>query len=335
MSERRGRADIKTVFPREADTGLYRLKRLSTSDFDLSERFDAWRETAYSVVDLEAPRAEEADLFAIKRSVSGEMGVFASQEGSEHRTVFSRAASLSGAGDAVVISMMPVGKLGLESPGGAQSISPHGRLAAYDATRPMRYHWSSGREIYLLLPRAKALEALGGGIPGLFLPLDTIPLGVMVREQMLGLDRHAEHLEPKEMATALDALHTLALLLLQRIGRDLNGSRVSDVNALFLAAKRYIQSHYNIIDLSPEAIARALGCSRATLYRAFTQHDATIMDTVREVRLAMSRKLIEAATGRSISVIAYDCGFKDASSFGRAFRSRFGVSPSEWRDQFR
>lgn len=334
MSDRMGKADVNEVSSREADAGLYRLKSLSTWDFDASERFDAWRETAYSVVDLEAPRAEEADLFAIKRSVSGEMGVFASQEGSEHRTVFSRAASLSGAGDTVVISIMPVGELGLESPGGAQSIAPHGRLAAYDATRPMRYHWSTGKEIYLLLPRAKALEALGGNIPCLFLPLDTIPLGVMVREQMLGLDRYAAHLEPKEMATALDALHMLALLLLQRIGRDLNGSRETDVNALFLAARRYIQSNYKIIDLSPETIARALGCSRATLYRAFTQNDATIMDTVREVRLAMSRKLIEAATGRSISVIAYDCGFKDASSFGRMFRSRFGVSPSGWRDQF-
>ncbi|SCW74251.1 helix-turn-helix transcriptional regulator [Ancylobacter rudongensis] len=334
MSDRRGKA-IKTVFPKEADTGLYRLKCISTTDFDRTERFDAWRETAYSVVDLEAPRLDEADLFAIKRSVHGETGVFASQEGSEHRTLFSRSASLSGAGDVVVISMMPVGELGLEGPGGALSMAPHGRLAAYDATRPMRYHRSAGREIYLLLPRAKALGALGGRIPGLFLLVDTIPLGVMVRDQMLALDRHAEHLEPKELAAALDAIHALALLLLQRIGRELNGSGEADANALFLAAKHYIQSNYQMIDLSPEAVARALGCSRSTLYRAFTLNDVTIMDTVRDVRLAMSRKLIEAATGRSISVIAYECGFKDPSSFGRMFRSRFGVSPSEWRDQFR
>ncbi|TCK28064.1 AraC family transcriptional regulator [Ancylobacter aquaticus] len=334
MSDRRGKA-YQVAGPHAADAGLYRLKRLSTSDFDRSERFDAWREVAYSVVELEADQAGDTDLFAIKRSVRGEMGVFASQEGSEHRTVFSRAASLSGAGEAVVISMMPEGELGLESPGGTQCITPHGRLAAYDATRPMRYHRSLGREIYLLLPRAKALEALGGDIPGLFLLLDTIPLGVMVREQMLGLDRHAEHLEPKEMAAALDAIHALSLLLLQHIGRELNGGGEANANALFLAAKRYIQSNYTMIDLSPDAVARALGCSRAALYRAFVQNDATIMDTVREVRLAKSRKLIEAATGRSISVIAYDCGFKDASSFGKLFRSRYGVSPSEWRDQFR
>ncbi|WP_428030754.1 helix-turn-helix domain-containing protein [Ancylobacter sp.] len=333
MSDRRGK-DCRVAGPREAQDGLYRLKRLSTADFAIGERYDAWREVAYSVVELEARRAGDPDLFAIKRSVRGEMGVFASQEGSEHRTVFSRAASLSGAGEAVVISMMPTGGLGLESPDGAQCLAPQGRLAAYDATHPMRYHWGAGREIYLLLPRTRALEALGGDIPGLFLLLDTIPLGLMVREQMVALDRHAEHLEPREMAAALDALHTLAMLLLQHIGRDLNGRGEVDENAFFLAAKRYIQSNYNMVDLSPETIARALGCSRATLYRAFAQNDVTIMDTVREVRLAMSRKLIETAAGRSISVIAYDCGFKDSSSFGKLFRSRFGASPSEWRSQF-
>lgn len=316
------------------DAGLYRLRRVSTTDFDPGDRFDAWRETAYTIADLEVPRAGEAELFGTKYAVRGAIGNFASHAGSVHRTVITPAARLSGALDAIIISLMAEGSVGLESPGGEQPITPTGRLVAYDATKAMRYHWSVGKEIYVVLPRAKALEAFGGELPGLVLPLDTIPLGVMVRDHMAALDLQAEHLDRKEMAIALDALHTLALLLLQRIGRGLGDREEPDPNALFLAAKRYIHANYNVFDLSPEAIARAVGCSRATLYRAFTHNDATIMDTVRDVRLAMSRRLIEAGTGRSISVIAYDCGFKDASSFGKLFRSRFGVSPSAWREQF-
>ena len=317
------------------DARLYRLKRVSTDDFDSGERFDAWRETAYSIADLEAPRTDEGELFGTKQVVRGVMGNFASHEGSAHRTIVTPAARRSGGLDAIVVSLMAEGSVGLESPSGPQQITPAGRLVAYDATRAMRYHWSVGKEIYILLPRTKALEAFGSELPGLILPLDTIPLGVMVRDQMAALDLHADHLDPKEMAVALDTLHTLALLLLQRIGRGMSGRDEPDPNALFLAAKRYIQTHYNLIDLSPETIAYAVGCSRATLYRVFAQNDATIMDTVRDVRLAMSRKFIEAGTKRSISVIAYDCGFKDVSSFGKLFRSRFGVSPSAWRDQFR
>ncbi|SHG24037.1 AraC-type DNA-binding protein [Kaistia soli DSM 19436] len=317
------------------DAKLYRLKRLSTADFESGERFDAWRETAYSIANLEPPKAEDGELVGIKRAVRGAIGLFASHEGSVHRTLVTPAARRSGGLDAIIISMMATGSVGLESAGGPQSTTPSGRLVAYDATRPMRYHWSIGKEVYLVLPRTKALEAFGGELPGLVLPLDTVPLGVMVRDQMAALDLHADHLDPKEMAIALDALHTLALLLLQRIGRGLNGRNEPDPNALFLASKRFIQVNYNLMDLSPDTIAHAVGCSRATLYRAFAQNDATIMETVRDVRLAMSRKFIEAGMERSISVIAYDCGFKDVSSFGKQFRSRFGVSPSAWRDQFR
>ena len=217
------------------DARLYRLKRVSTDDFDSGERFDAWRETAYSLVDLEPPRADEGELFATKILVRGAMGNFASHEGSAHRTLVTPAARRSGGLDAIVISVMAKGSVGLETPSGPQPIMPAGRLVAYDATRPMRYHWSVGKEIYIVLPRTKALEAFGGELPSLVLPLDTTPLGVMVRDQMMALDMHADHLDPKEMAIALDALHALALLLLQRIGRGLSGRDEPDSNTLFLA----------------------------------------------------------------------------------------------------
>ena len=41
--------------------------------------------------------------------------------------------------------------------------------------------------------------------------------------------------------------------------------------------------------------------------------------------------LTDPATKRSISVIAEDLGFADASSFGRAFKREFGYNPGEIR----
>lgn len=318
----------------KAEAGLYRVTRIATSDFPPEHRFEAWRDTAYSVVDLETPGAGDPEISGLKRSVRGALGVFATHEGSAHRTVLTAAASRTGATNAIVISVMTQGHVGLDSPCGTQLTTLPGRLVAYDAARPMRYHWSRGKEIYLLLPRTSALAALGGDLPGLVLPLDTNPLGALVREQMVSLDRHAEHLDPKELALALDALHAMVGLLLQRVGRELRGDGEADPGAVFLAARRYIQANYMIIGLTPETIARALGASRATLYRAFRQNDTTVMDTLREVRLAMARKAIETGVGRSISAVAYQCGFADASSFGKLFRSRFGVSPRAWREQF-
>ena len=37
------------------------------------------------------------------------------------------------------------------------------------------------------------------------------------------------------------------------------------------------------------------------------------------------------AAGKSVGEIAFQCGFLDPGYFSRAFRKRFGRSPSEWR----
>ena len=64
------------------DAKLYRLRRLSTADFDSGDRFNAWRETAYNIADLEPPKAEDGELVGTKRAVRGAIGLFASHEGS-------------------------------------------------------------------------------------------------------------------------------------------------------------------------------------------------------------------------------------------------------------
>lgn len=44
---------------------------------------------------------------------------------------------------------------------------------------------------------------------------------------------------------------------------------------------------------------------------------------------------LHAPTRRSITEIAFDCGFNESSHFGRALASRRGVTPSEWRKRAR
>ena len=34
----------------------------------------------------------------------------------------------------------------------------------------------------------------------------------------------------------------------------------------------------------------------------------------------------------AISEVAFRCGFEDATSFSRAFRRKYGISPSEYRN---
>jgi AraC family L-rhamnose operon transcriptional activator RhaR len=41
------------------------------------------------------------------------------------------------------------------------------------------------------------------------------------------------------------------------------------------------------------------------------------------------------AADRSITDIAFACGFNDSSHFGRVFASQMGMAPSRWRKQAR
>jgi len=101
--------------------------------------------------------------------------------------------------------------------------------------------------------------------------------------------------------------------------------------ALYYSACTHIDAHLGKPDLSAAEIAAALGCSRAHLYRVFARHGTTVAARLRESRLRQARRLLEGAPQLSIELIAWRCGYADSSSFGKAFKRRFGASPYDWR----
>ena len=54
-----------------------------------------------------------------------------------------------------------------------------------------------------------------------------------------------------------------------------------------------------------------------------------------EERVNCAARLLSApaAADRSITDIAFACGFNDSSHFGRVFAARKGMAPSRWRKQ--
>jgi len=104
-------------------------------------------------------------------------------------------------------------------------------------------------------------------------------------------------------------------------------------DALFSAACRVIALEFGNPDLTPGHIARALGVSSRTLARVFARHDETIMRRVFDERVRQTAKLLATpeAAHRSITEIAFGCGFNDLSHFGRAFAGKMQMTPSQFR----
>jgi AraC-like DNA-binding protein len=71
--------------------------------------------------------------------------------------------------------------------------------------------------------------------------------------------------------------------------------------------------------------------SRSNLYRLFEDTGGVARYIQRERLLEAHVVLSDPVTTRSISAIAEDLCFADASSFSRAFKREFGYSPGEAR----
>lgn len=95
--------------------------------------------------------------------------------------------------------------------------------------------------------------------------------------------------------------------------------------------RRYIDRHLNSPQLAPEAICKALGLSRSTLYAACESRGGVAAFIQRRRLDRIHALLADPHEHRSISELAYRHGFVSSAHFSRAFRAAFGYSPREAR----
>ncbi len=81
-----------------------------------------------------------------------------------------------------------------------------------------------------------------------------------------------------------------------------------------------------------EGIARALGCSRQTLYRRLKAEGLTFAALLDDLRRRQALTLIRDPA-RSVKAIGYRLGFSDPAAFSRAFKRWTGKSPQAFRAQ--
>ncbi|HVE52283.1 MAG TPA: helix-turn-helix domain-containing protein [Ramlibacter sp.] len=120
------------------------------------------------------------------------------------------------------------------------------------------------------------------------------------------------------------------LSLMELAGQD---TGVTQREALRDRIRAYVQQHLRDPQLSVDAIARALNCSRRHLYNAFGGEGESIAAYIQRLRLqACVRDLQQGgAHARPITDIALSWGFGNPSHFSRVFRDHTGKSPSEFR----
>ena len=95
--------------------------------------------------------------------------------------------------------------------------------------------------------------------------------------------------------------------------------------------RQTVRKHLRTPTFGPTVLCRLVGMSRSNLYRLFEDTGGVARYIQRERLLEAHAVLTDPATTPSISAIAEDLCFADASSFSRTFKREFGHSPSEVR----
>jgi AraC-like DNA-binding protein len=104
---------------------------------------------------------------------------------------------------------------------------------------------------------------------------------------------------------------------------------------LQLRVLQYLRAHLADPDLSAAEVAAEHHISVRQLYKVLAEAGVTPGDWLRTRRLEECRTELRnpLIPGATIESIARRWGFTDMSSFSRAFRSAYGMSPREWRRQ--
>ncbi len=107
----------------------------------------------------------------------------------------------------------------------------------------------------------------------------------------------------------------------------------SSVCARRTQARRYIEAHLREPDLTSGSVAEALGISARYLRMLFSGDDESVSRYILRRRLEECARQLSNAMwhGRTLTEIAFACGFNSSAHFTRAFRDEYRMTPTQYR----
>lgn len=209
-----------------------------------------------------------------------------------------------------------------------------GDIGFLDLAQPSKTWEGASASVTLVLPRPRLAHLLrDGSIHGLVIDAHTASAR-LAASHLITLGEVIGRLAPTEANAAIEAATLMITAAWQRIRESEPRVRHAIYATLRAAICDHIEANLQRQDLAPTQIAAAFRVSRATLYRLF-EIDGGVAAYVQNRRLHHCFDLLCRGRGghRRIADLAFDYGFSSESHFSRAFRQRFGISPSEARRQ--
>ncbi len=209
-----------------------------------------------------------------------------------------------------------------------------GDILIADLAQTLRSETEAGYRASVLINRKLLEKAVGfRNLHGVVLKADW-PMTRYLVTCLGGLFDLAPSLSDTQAASIEEAVIALLAAALKGAGVE----RPEDTSPLSLVLRQrvleFMEQNIHTPELSPEFIQRRFHVSRAHLYRTFA-NDGGVAKVLRDMRLdAAFLELTKAERStRSIAEIAFSLGFSSSNQFLRGFRARFGMTPTEAREE--
>lgn len=309
---------------------------ISTACVERSRRLDYWRDvisSTFVALDCDAPRSED---FAATLSSSALRDV-------QFSTVASRAQHVSRTPhrirqapyDYFLLSFQQRGTGRVIQDGRAAALRP-GDFALYDTGRPYELVFDEDFEqLVLRVPRAYLARRVvrPERLTAIAYSSRSNSSAAVTASFVAALAQQVMHMPDSVSGTFHQALIDVIVGSLAAGMPADTGATTANRLVLRQRIRGYVEQHLAEPELDCGRIAAAHGISVRYLHKLFAEEGASLTEWLWSRRLERARAALEssAATGQSITQVAYDSGFKDPAHFSRAFRARFGVAPSALR----
>jgi len=123
------------------------------------------------------------------------------------------------------------------------------------------------------------------------------------------------------------------LLIVALAGTSTRDTFTSNQLVMRQRIKSFVETQLSNPSLNCKLVSQAHGISVRYLNKLFEDDAVSLSEWMWTRRLEKARVSIECSrtTGQSITQIVYDWGFKDPAHFSRAFKARYGESPTAYR----
>ncbi|MCS2607838.1 helix-turn-helix domain-containing protein [Halomonas dongshanensis] len=302
---------------------------LSTSQLPLAERHQFWRDCVNEcLIDVDFPGDADHPIEASLRHTDLERVRLNQIRAQRHCVQRSQANIAKDSRHSVFLCFMLSG-YGFSYQGTRCVQHAPGDIVIYDTRMPYGHGFAGDMEMLIV---------------DLSVELAHHHLGAWPRKELLylGRDTHMAadckrlfgSLEPLLQVTySQRARLECALALLKQLGTLAGRLYASDNQpVLWGQVERYVLQHLHD-ELTADDLARMLNISRRTLYRLFAAQGVSVQNYIWQQRLARCRKTLHSPhqVNRSISEIAFECGFNDAAHFSRRYKAYYGETPQQTR----